>query len=66
MPYSTHDLALSVALNFFKRPEQIDHLKVTQLGARLLAIQWTTEKKGCSDIASEFRADALQAIQVIS
>lgn len=45
MPYTTHHLALSAALNFFRRPEQIDHLHVVQLRARLVALEWAKEKK---------------------
>jgi hypothetical protein len=40
IPYSTHDLALSVALNFFKQPEYIPHLFDAQLLARMTAPQW--------------------------
>ncbi|MEX2282354.1 MAG: tetratricopeptide repeat protein [Gemmatimonadota bacterium] len=40
IPYSTHDLALSVALNFFKQPEYVPHLGDVQMMARLQAVQW--------------------------
>ena len=40
IPYSTHDLALSVALNFFKQPEYIPQLFTAQLLARMKALQW--------------------------
>jgi hypothetical protein len=40
IPYSTHDLALSVALNFFKQPDYIPHLFHAQLLARMTAGQW--------------------------
>jgi hypothetical protein len=54
MPYSTHDLALSVALNFFKRPKQIEHLRDAQLTARLLALQWTKERKVVRPLPQSF------------
>jgi len=40
IPYSTHDLALSVALNFFKIPENTPKLFEAQLLARLKTIDW--------------------------
>lgn len=40
IPYSTHDLALSVALNFFKRPEYIPRLQMAQMIARLKMVEW--------------------------
>lgn len=40
VPYSTHDLALSVALNFFKQPEHIPQLFTAQLMARMKALEW--------------------------
>jgi hypothetical protein len=43
MPHSTHDLALAVALNFFRRPEQIPRLAAVQLTARMLALQWAKD-----------------------
>jgi hypothetical protein len=45
IPYSTHDLALSVALNFFKNPDFIPRLGSAQLMARLTMIEWLQEKK---------------------
>lgn len=38
IPYSTHDLALSIALNFFKQPEYIPRLFNAQLLARMKAL----------------------------
>lgn len=38
--YSTHDLALYVALNFFKQPEYIQQLFSAQLLARMKALEW--------------------------
>ena len=43
MPYSTHDLALSVAMNFFKRPEYRDVLFEAQLMTRMKMLQWHNE-----------------------
>ena len=40
VPYSTHDLALSVATNFFRRPEYIPPLRDFHIIALLQAIQW--------------------------
>lgn len=43
IPYSTHDLGLSVALNFFKQPENVPHLFDAQLLARMKMIEWLQE-----------------------
>jgi len=40
IPYSTHDLALSVALNFFKRPECMPRLQMAQMVARMKMLEW--------------------------
>lgn len=40
IPYSTHDLALSVALNFFKQPENVSRLFEAQLLARMNMLEW--------------------------
>jgi len=40
VPYSTHDLALSVALNFFKRPELMPTLQIAQLFVRMQMLEW--------------------------
>lgn len=45
LPYSTHDLAVSVALNFFKNPEYQSKLKTAQLMARLSVLEWVQEGK---------------------
>jgi hypothetical protein len=45
IPYSTHDLALSVALNFFKDPARISRLETAQLMARMSMIDWLQEDK---------------------
>jgi hypothetical protein len=43
MPYSTHDLALSIALNFFKQPEHVPQLFEAQLLARMKMFEWHQE-----------------------
>lgn len=45
IPYSTNDLALSIALNFFKKPELKSQLMPAQIMARLCALEWYKEKK---------------------
>lgn len=40
IPYSTHDLALSTALNFFKQPEHVPQLFEAQLLARMKMLEW--------------------------
>ena len=40
IPYSTHELALSVAQNFFEQPEYSTHLRDAQMMARHQALQW--------------------------
>jgi hypothetical protein len=43
IPYSTHDLALSIALNFFKQPEHVPQLFEAQLLARMTMLEWLQE-----------------------
>jgi len=43
IPYSTHDLAMSIALNFFQRPEYVPNLFTAQLFARLKVVEWHEE-----------------------
>lgn len=40
IPYSTHDLALSVAMSFFQRPENITELFEAQLVTRMQMVEW--------------------------
>lgn len=40
IPYSTHDLALSIALNFFKQPGNTPHLYEAQILARMKMLEW--------------------------
>lgn len=43
IPYSTQDLALSVALNFFQQPECMERLRGAQMMARLKMVEWLQE-----------------------
>lgn len=54
IPYSTHDLAASVALNFFKRPQLFDQLQESQLEARLKVAGWAKEGKVAKPLALSF------------
>jgi len=54
IPYSTHDLAVSVALAFFKQPERMSHLFDAQLLARLKVSEWTGQKKVVAPLAESF------------
>ena len=54
IPYSTHDLALSIALNFFKQPELIPHLFEAQLCARMTALQWFQDGLLVGPLAKSF------------
>lgn len=54
IPYSTHDLALSVALNFFKRPELVPHLGDAQLLARLKAVEWLQQGRVAPPLVKTF------------
>jgi hypothetical protein len=45
IPYSTNDLALSIALNFFKDPKYIPSLGMAQMMARMTVIEWLEENK---------------------
>ncbi len=43
IPFSTHDLALSLALYFFSEPEYLPQLGMAQLFARMKVLQWGQE-----------------------
>jgi len=45
MPYSTHSLAISAALNFFRRPDRVSVLQHAQIMARMTALEWAQQKK---------------------
>lgn len=44
MPYTTHSLAVSAALNFFRRPDRVSVLQDAQLMARMTALKWAQKK----------------------
>ena len=54
IPYSTHDLALSIALNFFKEPHYIPQLFTAQLMARMKALQWFKEGLAVGPLVKSF------------
>jgi len=54
IPYSTHDLALSVALNFFKDPARIPSLGTAQLMARMAMLEWLQERKVAPMLVQSF------------
>lgn len=54
MPYSTHDLALSVALAFFKDPQYRDALREAQLVARMQVFEWAQDGKVAKPLAAIF------------
>lgn len=54
IPYSTHDLALSVALKFFRHPELVPRLRNAQLIARLRALEWLQQGKVVPPLVQSF------------
>jgi len=56
IPYSTHDLAVSVALRAFKDvpPEDRRHLFTIQLNARMTVSGWAKERKVAMPLAEAF------------
>ncbi|MHC2628725.1 hypothetical protein ACVME5_001379 [Bradyrhizobium liaoningense] len=54
IPYSTHDLAVAVALSFFKKPEHRNSLKDVQLAARLRVLNWTKDGKVARGVTTIF------------
>ncbi|MEY9424930.1 hypothetical protein ABH975_000245 [Bradyrhizobium ottawaense] len=60
IPYSTHDLAVAVALAFFKDPERASSLKEIQLAARLQVLDWLKDGKVGAGVAQIFE-DVLYA-----
>jgi len=54
IPYSTQDLALSVALFFFKQKELKTQLSEAQMYARALALEWLKQKKAAPLIVRTF------------
>jgi hypothetical protein len=64
IPYSTHDLAVSMALQFFKQPKYAAWLRAAQapLKARLQAILWCKEGLVVAPLMKSF-GDILYALQ---
>jgi hypothetical protein len=56
IPYSTHDLALSIALNFFKNPEYTAKLKTAQLTTRMTMQDWLDQKKVVPMLVESFES----------
>jgi hypothetical protein len=56
IPYSTHDLAVSTALAFFKAPEFIPVLTECQIPARLRVVNWAKDGKVVGPLAQSFEA----------
>jgi hypothetical protein len=54
IPYSTHDLAVSTSLAFFKKPEFVEALKECQLFARLRVVNWAKDGKVVIPLAQNF------------
>src|SRR4029077_778961 len=54
IPYSTHDLALSAALHFFKEPRFIPHLGNAQIAARAQTILWFKDGLVVGPLAESF------------
>lgn len=54
IPYSTHDLAVAVALSFFKKPEHLNSLKDVQLAARLRVLNWMKDGKVARSVTTSF------------
>lgn len=56
IPYSTHDLAVSTALGFFKAPEFVKVLSECQIPARLRVVDWAKDGTVVSPLAQSFEA----------
>src|SRR6266567_1881813 len=54
MPYSTHDLAVSTALTFFRKPELLDALQECQLFARMRVLNWAKAGKVVAPLVQSF------------
>ena len=61
MPYSTHDLAISVAMNFFKQDERKPDLFEAQLMARMHLLQWAQEGKVVAPLVGVFEETLYRA-----
>jgi cytochrome bd-type quinol oxidase subunit 2 len=56
IPYSTPDLAISVALNFYKRDELTESLSGAQIGARVQLMEWLQNGTVNAVLAKAFEA----------
>jgi hypothetical protein len=54
IPYSTNDLALSIALNFFKDPKYIPNLGMAQMMARMTMLEWLQDNKVAPILVKSF------------
>lgn len=63
IPYSTQDLALSSALNFFKQSDRQADLQHAQLSARLTALEWAAEGKVCPMLLQAFEGTLYRLYQ---
>lgn len=54
IPYSTNDLALSIALNFFKDPKYMPSLGMAQLMARMTMLEWYEQGKVAPMLVKSF------------
>jgi hypothetical protein len=54
IPYSTHDLAVSTALGFFKAPEFMRAVEECQIFARTRVVNWAKDGKVVSPLAQSF------------
>jgi hypothetical protein len=57
IPYSTCDLAVSIALNFFKRPELHTKLSEVQFDARMQVLEWINQRTINKTLAGVFEDD---------
>lgn len=54
IPYSTNDLALSIALNFFKDPKYMPNLGMAQMMARMTMLEWLEQDKVAPVLVQSF------------
>ena len=55
IPYTTHELAFSIAMNFFKKPELRDQFILTHLGAVLKLAEWVEDNSFNRNLASSYQ-----------
>lgn len=60
LPASTEDLALSTALNFFRRDELKEDLILAQIQARMQMVEWLQEGKVNPTLGRAFEGDLYQ------